>query len=82
MTFDQMVRRDAVGTAEQPNPPSTTSFLRWCVHDISGTALICTSCDVSWHREEDELCWMCGEPGFSPGALQRAASVETLLTSR
>jgi predicted amidophosphoribosyltransferase len=81
MTLDQMVRRATAGTAEATTPLSTTSFLRWCVHDINGAALVCASCDVSWLRENDECCWMCGEPGQRARDLRRAASFRASPTS-
>lgn len=69
MSLDETI----VAPADAVEPPSdavelsdglsTTSFLRWCVLDISGQALICAVCDVSWLRETADCCWVCGETG-------------------
>jgi predicted amidophosphoribosyltransferase len=51
---------------------SSTSFLRWCVLDISGHALICAACDVSWLRETADCCWVCGAEGQRVRDLKRS----------
>ena len=77
MTFDQAVVRPADTTAVDTTAeaavtqPSTSSFLSWCTLDVTGQALVCAACDVSWLSSTGDTCWVCEAPGRRVGDLRR-----------
>lgn len=72
MTIDETVVGPADTITEAlAATTSTSSFLAWCTLDVTGRALVCAPCDVSWLSSTGDTCWVCDGPGARVGDLRR-----------